>query len=88
MNRTQNLITRITDLEISYGSFTIRRAKSSLGAVCPTSGALAVYRAHIFADNIDDYLTDTYSDDRRLSHQLFPIIVSVPIGNNRWFPGY
>jgi hyaluronan synthase len=68
MNRTQNLITRITDLEISYGSFTIRRAKSSLGAVCPTSGALAVYRAHIFADNIDDYLTDTYSDDRRLSH--------------------
>jgi hyaluronan synthase len=69
INRTQNLITRITDLELCYGSFTIRRAKSSLGAVCPTAGTLAVYRAAVFADNVDDYLSSgTFSDDRRLSH--------------------
>jgi hyaluronan synthase len=69
MNRTQNLITRLTDLEICYGSLTIRRAKASLGAVCPTAGTLSVYRAAIFADNVDDYLSSgTFSDDRRLSH--------------------
>nr|WP_238362680.1 glycosyltransferase family 2 protein [Actinopolymorpha pittospori] len=68
-NRTRNLITRLTDMEIVYGCLTLRRARSALGAVLPTSGAFAAYRAEIFFDNILDYLSSgTYGDDRRLTH--------------------
>ncbi|GAA5025778.1 glycosyltransferase family 2 protein [Actinopolymorpha pittospori] len=68
-NRAKNLITRLTDMEIVYGCLTLRRARSALGAVLPTSGAFAAYRAEIFFDNVTDYLSSgTYGDDRRLTH--------------------
>jgi glycosyltransferase involved in cell wall biosynthesis len=68
-NRTQNLLTRLTDLEFVGGNFVMRRARSALGAVAPTSGPLAIYRAEIVRDNRDDYLASgTYGDDRRLTH--------------------
>jgi hyaluronan synthase len=68
-NRTANLLTRITDVEVVTGNFVMRRARSVLGAVAPTSGPFALYRAAVFFDNVDDYLASgTYSDDRRLTH--------------------
>lgn len=68
-NRTRNLITRVTDVEMIYGELTIRRARSAIGAVCPCGGALSAYRADVIRDNVDDYLTSgTFSDDRRLAH--------------------
>jgi hyaluronan synthase len=68
-NRDQNLLTRIVDLEIGIGNQVMRRAKSSVGAVTPTSGALAIYRSEIIFDHADEYVRDgTYSDDRRLTH--------------------
>jgi hyaluronan synthase len=39
-----------------------------LGIVSPTSGALALYRADVVFDNLEDYVTSgTAGDDRRLS---------------------
>ncbi|GAA5000751.1 hypothetical protein GCM10023317_32740 [Actinopolymorpha pittospori] len=68
-NRTKNLLTRLADMEIVFGCLTVRRARSALGAVLPTSGAFAAYRAEVFFDNITDYLSSgTYGDDRRLTH--------------------
>jgi hyaluronan synthase len=68
-NRSRNLVTRLTDLEFVGGNFVTRRARSRLGAVAPTSGPLAIYRAEILRDNREDYLTSgTYGDDRRLTH--------------------
>ncbi len=68
-NRTQNLLTRLTDLEIVTGNLVMRRARSVLGVVAPTSGPFAVYRAGVLFDNVDDYLrSGTYGDDRRLTH--------------------
>jgi len=68
-NRTHNLITRVTDMEMVYSCRVMRGARSAVGAVCPTSGAFSAYRAGVFYDNVQDYLTSgTYSDDRRLTH--------------------
>lgn len=68
-NRTQNWLTRLVDLELVYGCLVHRRARSSLGAVAPTSGAFAVYRAPVFFDNMVDYvLSGTAGDDRRLTN--------------------
>jgi hyaluronan synthase len=68
-NRRANLLTRITDVEVVTGNFVMRRARSVLGVVAPTSGPFALYRAPIFFDNVDDYVTSgTYGDDRRLTH--------------------
>ena len=68
-NRSENLITRLTDLEFVSGNFVARRARSALGAVAPTSGPLSLYRAAVVIDNAEDYLTSgTYGDDRRLTH--------------------
>jgi hyaluronan synthase len=68
-NRSENLITRLTDLEFVSGNFVARRARSAVGAVAPTSGPLSLYRAAIVIDNAEDYLTSgTYGDDRRLTH--------------------
>jgi hyaluronan synthase len=70
-NRTQNILTRITDMEIYYSCSTMRAARSSVGAVLPPSGALSVYDYGIVRDNIADYTTSgTYSDDRRLGHYI------------------
>jgi len=68
-NRARNLLTRITDMEIMYSCMTVRTARSAVGAVLPTSGALSIYRAPIVVDNLEDYVTSgTYSDDRKLTH--------------------
>lgn len=68
-NRRQNLLTRVVDLEVVSGNFVMRRARSVLGAVAPTSGAFALYRSSLVYEHLDDYLASgTYSDDRRLTH--------------------
>ena len=68
-NRTQSWLTRLVDLELVYGCLVQRKGRSSLGAVAPTSGAFAVYRAPVFLDNMVDYvLSGTAGDDRRLTH--------------------
>ncbi len=68
-NRKRNWLTRLVDLELVYGCLVYRRARSSLGAVAPTSGAFAVYRAPVFFDNMVDYvLSGTAGDDRRLTN--------------------
>jgi hyaluronan synthase len=68
-NRTETIWTRLQDLEINLGNMVMRRARSSVGAVAPTSGPLAIYHASILWDNAYDYLTEgTFGDDRRLTH--------------------
>jgi hyaluronan synthase len=68
-NRTATLLTRLTDLEMFTGNAVMRRARSVLGIVAPTSGPFAMYRSEVVFDNVDDYLASgTYGDDRRLTH--------------------
>jgi cellulose synthase/poly-beta-1,6-N-acetylglucosamine synthase-like glycosyltransferase len=67
-NWRTNIITRMTDMNVTVSCLLLRMARSWLGIVSPTSGALALYRSHIVYDNLDDYLTSgTAGDDRRLS---------------------
>jgi hyaluronan synthase len=67
-NRTENLLTRITDLNIGTSCLMIRTSRSVIGAVETTSGALAMYRADVIFDNLDDYVSSgTNGDDRRLT---------------------
>jgi hyaluronan synthase len=67
-NRRHSWLTRLVDLELVYGCLVQRAARSSLGAVAPTSGAFAVYRASIIRENLVDYvLSGTAGDDRRLT---------------------
>jgi cellulose synthase/poly-beta-1,6-N-acetylglucosamine synthase-like glycosyltransferase len=67
-NWRTNVITRMTDMNVTISCLLLRMARSWLGIVSPTSGALALYRSHIVYDNLDDYLTSgTAGDDRRLS---------------------
>jgi hyaluronan synthase len=68
-NRDESLLTRVVDLEVMLYNAVMRRVRSVVGAVAPTSGPLAIYRANILWDNAEDYLSEgTYSDDRRLTH--------------------
>lgn len=67
-NWKDNLLTRLVDINVVSSCLLSRMARSSVGAVCPTSGALALYRAEIVYDNIEDYCNSgTVGDDRRLS---------------------
>lgn len=67
-NWSTNLLTRFTDINVVTSCLLFRMARSILGIVSPTSGALALYRAEIVYDNLDDYLNSgTAGDDRRLS---------------------
>ncbi|HVQ18509.1 MAG TPA: glycosyltransferase family 2 protein [Actinomycetes bacterium] len=67
-NWSTNLLTRLTDINVVTSCLLFRMARSILGIVSPTSGALALYRAEVVYDNLDDYLTSgTAGDDRRLS---------------------
>lgn len=67
-NWSTNLLTRLTDINVVTSVLLFRMARSILGIVSPTSGALALYRAEVVYDNLDDYLTSgTAGDDRRLS---------------------
>lgn len=67
-NRDDNLLTRLTDLNIGTSCLMIRTSRSAIGAVETTSGALALYRSAVLFDNLDDYLSSgTNGDDRRLT---------------------
>ncbi len=67
-NHRENLLTKLVDLNVVTSCLISRMARSRQGAVCPTSGALALYRASVIYNNLDDYLTSgTVGDDRRLS---------------------
>lgn len=67
-NWSDNFLTRLVDINVVTSCLMARMARSSIGAVCPTSGALALYRAEIVFDNLDDYTdSGTVGDDRRLS---------------------
>jgi hyaluronan synthase len=68
-NRTESVISRLSDLEMVSGIFVVRRARAAVGAVTPTSGAFSVYRSAPFLENLYDYVhSGTFSDDRRLAH--------------------
>ena len=67
-NWNVNFLTRLTDINVVTSCLLFRMARSMLGIVSPTSGALALYRSALVYDNLDDYLTSgTAGDDRRLS---------------------
>ncbi|NAZ85511.1 glycosyltransferase family 2 protein [Kineococcus indalonis] len=63
-----NLLTRLTDINVVCSCLLFRTVRSWLGIVSPTSGAIALYRAAVIYDNLDDYVSSgTAGDDRRLS---------------------
>lgn len=67
-NWNVNFLSRLTDINVVTSCLLFRMARSWLGIVSPTSGALAIYRSAVVYDNLDDYLTSgTAGDDRRLS---------------------
>lgn len=67
-NWRDNLLTRLVDINVVSSCLMFRMIRSWFGVVTPTSGALALYRAELFYDNLDDYLSSgTAGDDRRLS---------------------
>lgn len=66
-NRKENLLTRLADMNIGTSCVMMRASRSLLGTLETTSGALAVYRAHILFNNRDRYLEGTYGDDRALA---------------------
>lgn len=67
-NWRANLLTRIIDLNIGTSCLMIRTSRAVIGAVETTSGALALYRAHVVFDNLADYVkSGTNGDDRRLT---------------------
>lgn len=67
-NWKTNFLTRITDINVVTSCLMFRMFRSWFGVVTPTSGALALYRASLVYDNLEDYLTSgTAGDDRRLS---------------------
>ncbi len=67
-NWNVNFLSRLTDINVVTSCLLFRMARSWLGIVSPTSGALAIYRSAVVYDNLEDYLTSgTAGDDRRLS---------------------
>jgi cellulose synthase/poly-beta-1,6-N-acetylglucosamine synthase-like glycosyltransferase/peptidoglycan/xylan/chitin deacetylase (PgdA/CDA1 family) len=66
-NRTQNLLTRLADLNIGTSCVMMRASRSLLGTLETTSGALALYRAHILFQHRERYLQGSYGDDRALA---------------------
>jgi cellulose synthase/poly-beta-1,6-N-acetylglucosamine synthase-like glycosyltransferase len=67
-NWRDNLLTRLVDINVVSSCLMFRMIRSWFGIVTPTSGALALYRADLIYDNLDDYLSSgTAGDDRRLS---------------------
>jgi hyaluronan synthase len=75
INRTRNLLTRLQDSEY-LSSFLLERASlSSLqGSVLVTSGGLALYRADVVREVLDQYVSQTFAgrpvhtgDDRMLT---------------------
>jgi cellulose synthase/poly-beta-1,6-N-acetylglucosamine synthase-like glycosyltransferase/peptidoglycan/xylan/chitin deacetylase (PgdA/CDA1 family) len=66
-NRKHNLLTRLADMNIGTSCVMMRASRSLLGTLETTSGALAVYRAHILFKHKERYLNGTYGDDRALA---------------------
>jgi len=67
-NRQDNLLTRLVDINVVSSCLMFRSIRNWFGIVTPTSGSLALYRAGLVYDNLEDYLTSgTIGDDRRLS---------------------
>lgn len=66
-NRTDNLLSRLADMNIGTSCVMMRASRSLLGTLETTSGALAVYRAHILFKHRDRYLNGSYGDDRALA---------------------
>jgi hyaluronan synthase len=66
-NRRDNLLTRLADMNIGTSCVMMRASRSLLGTLETTSGALAVYRAHILFKHRERYLNGTYGDDRALA---------------------
>jgi peptidoglycan/xylan/chitin deacetylase (PgdA/CDA1 family)/glycosyltransferase involved in cell wall biosynthesis len=66
-NRNENLLTRLADMNIGTSCVMMRASRSLLGTLETTSGALAVYRAHILFKHKERYLRGTYGDDRALA---------------------
>ncbi len=80
-NRTDNVLTCAQDLDIGTSCLLVRTSRSVLGAVSPTSGAMAMYRAAVLFDNLDDYVeSGTNGDDRRLSLYSLVRRVRLPSG--------
>ncbi|MEU4422731.1 acyltransferase family protein [Actinoplanes sp. NPDC024001] len=68
INRAKSIITKVTDLHYVHSCLIVRQGLSAKGDVFTTSGALAVYRAQVWLDNIDEYLERGNADDRHLAH--------------------
>jgi cellulose synthase/poly-beta-1,6-N-acetylglucosamine synthase-like glycosyltransferase/peptidoglycan/xylan/chitin deacetylase (PgdA/CDA1 family) len=66
-NRRDNLLTRLADMNIGTSCVMMRASRSLLGTLETTSGALAVYRAHILFKHTERYLNGSYGDDRALA---------------------
>jgi peptidoglycan/xylan/chitin deacetylase (PgdA/CDA1 family)/cellulose synthase/poly-beta-1,6-N-acetylglucosamine synthase-like glycosyltransferase len=66
-NRKYNLLTRLADMNIGTSCVMMRASRSLLGTLETTSGALAVYRAHILFKHKERYLNGSYGDDRALA---------------------
>jgi hyaluronan synthase len=67
-NVNVNLLTRLADINIGTSCVMMRASRSLLGTLETTSGALAVYRAHIVFKHKDRYRNaGTYGDDRCLA---------------------
>ena len=67
-NWDENLITRLTDINIVSACLLFSSFFSWMGIQTPTSGAIALYRSHVVYDNIGPYLASgEVGDDRWLS---------------------
>ena len=60
LNNRTTFLARVTNLIFVSQQLTDRSAMSRLGSVMVNSGGLAAYRYEILADNIDQYLSETY----------------------------
>jgi hyaluronan synthase len=75
LNPDTNLLTRLTDLRYANAFLYERAAYSRVGAVLCCCGSLAMYRAAVITDNLEDFVTQTFlgvevqfGDDRRLTN--------------------
>lgn len=60
MNNRASFITRMSDLWFLVGQLVDRSAASTMGSVLVNSGVLAIYRGHIFLDNVEGYTHETF----------------------------
>lgn len=80
-NRSESLLSRLSDLNLFIFCVLSRGVRSAMGVVNPTSGALSMYRAHVVMDNLSHYLSSgTDGDDRQLCDYalLRGQVISVP----------